>query len=304
MNQQRSEFQYEQPVPQNRSTNTDPREKNTWQGMPNQEMNYAGAGPLGGQKIYPRPPRRRRRGLWIGLAVVLLILALMGGAVGSIFAPIKTTTMAGQSLQVSGAPTVIINDPTGSVKIHSGNSSSVTLDAAVHGGLFSNPSMDAVKMSENADKTVVTITITEDGSILNQGGVDLNITLPENSAIQANVNVGTLDINGVSGRMNLNMNVGTLNYENGTITDGSTFRNNTGTINFNGSIDPNGNYDFQDNTGTINLGLPGNVSFTLNASTSTGSVNNKFNTTNVGPGPYNAHITAHTDTGSVNIRPK
>jgi hypothetical protein len=259
-----------------------------------------GAEPLGAQKIYPQGPHRRLRGLWIFLGIILLLVLLIGG--GAIFnqAYKKSQALAEQSLRLAGtgAPTIVINDAAGSVKVHKGSGNEIVLDATAHGSLFSSLSGDQAKMTRNADGTITISVI-----VVNQDSVDLDITLPQNSNIQANINTGRLDIDGVSGLMNLKMDTGDLNYENGTLANGSTFHDNTGTITFKGNVAAQGSYDFQDNTGAINLSLPSNASFTLDASTNIGNVRNQFGADTVGPHATNVTIHAHTNTGIVTIQP-
>ena len=297
MSQQQFEFQQTEQTGQEGLNRQ--HEQNEEQNRPS---DYVAAAPLGGQKIYPQSPRRRRRGLG-ALLVILIILALLAGS-GYISnaAMSKSANLPERSLHVNGTPTIVINDATGSVKIHSGSSDSVVLNATAHGGLLSNLSGDQVKMTENADDSVVTIAVSEDGSIFNHGNVDLNITLPQNSSVQAQVNAGTLDINGVSGKMDLKVNAGTVSFENGTLAGGSVFDNNAGTINFRGLLAPGGNYLFENGAGGINLYLQESPSFTLDASAKLGHVNNKFGTNTVGSGPYDTHISARTNAGNVNVQ--
>lgn len=292
MSQQDFEFQLdERRRREDRSINTDPREQRP-------PRDYMGAEPLGAQKIYPQSPRRRRRGLWGFLGIILLLVLLSGGAVIFNQAYKKSQALAEQSLHLAGTPTIIIDDAAGSVKIHKGSGDQIVLDATAHGRLFSNLSGDQAKLTRNANGTI-TISVV----VVNQDSVDLDITLPQNSNIQANMNSGRLDIDGVSGLMNLKMDNGDLNYENGTLANGSAFHDNTGTITFKGSFAASGSYDFQNNTGAINLSLPSSASFTLDASANLGTVRNQFGTDTVGSNPASVTIHAHTNTGIVTIQP-
>ena len=268
----------------------------------NRTSDYVAAAPLGGQKIYPPAPRRRRRGLWVivGLLVVIFIFGTSGYVSNSAIS--KSASLPEQTVSVSGMPTVIINDTTGKVQVHSGSSSSIVVDATAHGGFLSNLSDDQVNVEEKPGSDVVIISVSEDGSIFNHGNVDLNITLPQSSNVQAHVNAGSLDINGVSGKMDIQMDAGALNFENGTLADGSILRNDAGEINFRGLLASGGNYTFRNNAGAINLYLQQDPSFTLDASAKLGHVKNTFGTDNVGAGPYNTHIDAHTDAGDITIQ--
>jgi len=258
---------------------------------------------LAGQKIYPQSPRRRRRGLR-ALVMVIVILVLLGGAgylSHSAFS--KTTVLPQQSFPVSGSPTLVINGPVGSVKIHSGNSDSIVINVTEHSGLFGTPNTTDVTVAPAPGSNDIVVLTGDGGSIFDQKSVDLDIALPATSNIRAVLPTGSLDINGISGQMNLQMNSGALHFENGTIEGQSIFKNDAGEITFDGAIAPNGTYDFGNNAGTINLTLPSHSSFVLNASTGLGKVHNDFGSNTVGSHP-SSQVHVHTDAGSVNIHEK
>jgi hypothetical protein len=293
---QQSEFEYSQQASrEGQPINTDPREQN--QSYPTDNV---GAQPMGGQKIYPQGPRphRRRRWLWLLLILIVILALLSGGGYFSNSVFSKSQTLAQQSFTVAGTPNLVINDAAGGVRIHQGSGSQIVIDATAHGGLFANLSNDTVEAKQSGN--TVNILVGEAGDVLNHGTVDLDITLPANSNIQATVNAGGLDINGISGQMNLKVEAGALNFENGTLEGQSLLKNNAGAINFNGSITAGGNYDFENDAGAINLTLPSDVPFTLDASSQLGKVNNDFGSTTIGSNPT-AQVHAHTDVGAVNI---
>jgi len=236
--------------------------------------------------------------------IIIVILVLLGGAgylSSSTFS--KTTVLPQQSFTVSGVPTLVINGPVGNVKIHSGGSNSIVINATEHTGLFGNPNTNDVTVAPAPGSNTIVVLTGDGGSIVDRKNVDLDITLPATSNIRAVVPAGSLDINGISGQMNLKMDAGALHFENGTIEGQSIFKNDAGEITFAGSLAANGNYGFEDNAGAINLTLPSNSSFTLDASTDVGKVNNEFGSNTVGTNPT-SQVHVHTDAGSVNIHEK
>jgi Putative adhesin len=98
-------------------------------------------------------------------------------------------------------------------------------------------------------------------NFFNSTSVDFTITVPPATDLQINTNAGTITVNGISGKMSLISNAGTINATQDTLTGNSTFRTNAGSINFNGSIGSTGTYDFETNAGSINLTLTGSPNF-------------------------------------------
>lgn len=296
---QQSEFEQREQI--NREIITDEpdwRERPEESSAREQPAHDIAAQPMGAQKIYPR--RQRRGWLWALLAV-LVILALLIGAFGSNSLVSKSQSLPQQTFSVSGTPSLVINDAAGAVKIHQGSGNSIIINATAHGGTFSNLSSDTVDAKQNG--SIITVLVGQEGSIFNHGTVDLDITLPANSNIQATVHAGNLDVNGVSGQMDLKVDAGELDFENGTISGQSTFADAAGAINFDGSIAPNGNYSFKDTVGAINLTLPSTVSFTIDASSRLSNVTNDFGTDTVGSNPTSqVHIQA--GVGAVTIHKK
>lgn len=298
---QQSEFEYSEQVHrEGRAMNTDPRE----QSQPYQP-DYVGAQPMGGQKIYPQGPRPRRRHRWLWtLVIIVVIMALLGGFGGlsnTVFS--RTTALQQHSFTgLTATPQLVVHDSAGSVTIHTGDTNSVVVSATEHTGLFSDPNAVQYKVGQTGNTIEVDVN-EPSASFLSFGRVDLNITLPSTSNIQATVNAGSIDVNGVSGQMDIKADAGTVNFENGTISGNSNFEANAGTINFNGELAPNGNYTFQANAGTINITLPADSAFILDATANAGSVNNDFGSNTVGSNPT-SHVQAHANAGTVNIRKK
>src|SRR5207248_3596258 len=175
----------------------------------------------------------------------------------------------------------------------------------------------------------------------NIGYVNMDIHLPGSSDIQLQCNAGTLDITGISGRVNASTNAGTvmvatsqlangsyLHTNAGTITirrstlngetrghtnagtisivesalQGNTvFTTDAGTIHFDGSLAPNSDSLFKTNVGTIDAFLPSDSSFALTAHTSLGSVRNDFHGNLVGHGPY-ARLNLESQLGTISVR--
>lgn len=309
--------------------NPDPREQGPRQEGSNQEYQagYSATGQQYGEKVYPtRSTRRRGRFRWlrITLLVVLVLIILSAGSYGVNQAFGKSATLTTQSFTVQKVPNLVIRDSLGTVHIQTGGSENIVIKGTKYTGFFGN--LNDVQVNETLVGNELDVTVqsnTQGPGFLNQGRVDLNITVPTATNIQDTTNAGSLNIDGVTGQMNLQANAGSINVKNATLENGSTFvanagsinvknanldgsstfKANAGSINYSGTLSPKGNYDFQANAGSINLTLPASSSFILNASVNAGSVNNGFGSDTVGSAPF-ANISAHADAGSINIHKK
>jgi hypothetical protein len=150
-------------------------------------------------------------------------------------------------------------------------------------------------------------------NFFNATSVDFTITVPNTTDLQINTNAGSINVNGVNGKMSLVSNAGTIGATQSSLAGSSTFRTNAGSINFNGSISSTGTYDFETNAGSIDLTLTGSPNFHVNATTDVGSINSSFPLTvshssvgatvnsDVGTPPQATTLTLKTNAGSINL---
>lgn len=316
---QQSEFEH---LNEKRSAiNIDPREQPG--PIYQADYPYQTIGGQSNQKIYPTMRRRRR---WpVIVLIVVLVLGLLGAASylsSSVFG--KTTNLPQRSFQVTGTPTLVIKNDTGKVHIQRGSDSTVSVKASEYTGFFDNPDNIQVTTTQNGNEIDVIVTEKDSFHIgISYEKVDLDIVLPASSNIQANLDTGNIEISDVSGQMNLetdtgsidikradisgnssfNVDTGSIDFENGSISGQTHFSTDTGKITFDGSLAPNGNYTFEADMGSIDLTLPADSSFSLDARTDTGKVNNDFASSSVGSNPT-SKLQIITDTGSISLRKK
>jgi len=272
---------------------------------------------------YAPPQRRHSAWPWILLAVFLvlvftLLMGLFFGTVGFNFTGYtNSVTETPRHFAVSTTPTVVINNDIGSIHVRSGGAESdVTIQATKHAGLGSNVNDVQVSYSQNSSANTITVNVarTSNTTFFNSPSVDFQVTVPNNASLELKTNTGGLDVSGVSGRMSVRSNTGSVEVRDGVLSSGSTLNSNTGSITFNGSINQAGSYQFMTNTGSINVTLPASSSFHLDASTDTGSITSDFpgvyvqhpnfmgavTHSDVGSSPQ-ATITMTTNTGSINL---
>lgn len=307
---QRSEF--EQMHNESSTINAGSHEHSNQASQTNQEI-----GGQERQKIHP-PIRKRRR--WLVVILILILGLALFGAAGRLSSSIfgKTAHLPQRSFHVTGLPTLVIKNDTGSVQIHTSDTPGVTINATEHTGYFDNFDDLDVTMTQNANEIDAIVSD-------NRGNrdVDLDIVLPSTSTLQATINTGSFDVTGVSGQMNLTTHTGSIEVKGGTVSGNSSFKSDTGnitfendtlsgqtlfstqtgTISFDGGLTPQGNYTFQNTTGSVDLTLPASSSFKLDVSSHGGSVNNGFGSAVVGSDPTSTlHI--QTGLGSVTLHKK
>jgi hypothetical protein len=295
---------------------------------------------MGDQKL--RPPKEIPIWQWVLGGILLLILApvlwsLISSILGTLFLllgiaavllaisqlSVRTITVPTQTFALNGQPRLIINNPTGTIRIHRGEANKVEIKATKYvNGWLGSTNEGAVDFAQNGAMINVT---TRSGYIWSPLGglrnVTLDITAPEVSDVQIEGHAGEIHIEGISGQVWAGTNAGTIDVQQATLSEhsilktnagtitarqvtlkGNTrFDTNAGTITFNGILNPQGNYRFTTNLGTIDVILPGNPSFVLEATTDLGTVDNAFGGNTVGPAPH-AKLELHTNLGTVNVR--
>ncbi|HJT55126.1 MAG TPA: DUF4097 family beta strand repeat-containing protein, partial [Ktedonobacteraceae bacterium] len=190
--------------------------------------------------------------------------------------------------------TIVINDSSGDIQVHTGDTGRVDVQAIKHANGFGNPKNEQVSYNQSGD----TITI----DFENQGGsVDFDVTVPDNSNLRLETHSGDIDVEGVSGQILMSSGSGDITAANDTfsgstsLTTGSgdinakqiqlagpaTLRTGSGGITFDGTIAGPGNYQFTTGSGDIDATLSGSPAVTVNASTDSGSINTNVPTINV-----------------------
>src|SRR6266487_3519572 len=288
-NPQEQEVYTPQPI------NTDYRDQNKWRTAPPsppQQEGYTGLRPyvspvpgqMQGSNFRQRPYRRRGRGPWFWIILAFIIISLMSGGWRSFSVPNfdhypfgnKSPIEKTYAYKVGAQPTLVVNDMNGNVTVTPGNSNADVIIKAVNANGFSG------------DPNVIQPTVSPDGNTINiyaqdsgRGSVDLNVVVPQNTILQLQTDSGDITVNGVDGQMTLNTNDGRIDASNDVLSGSSTMKTNSGDINFDGTIDTTGTYQFQTSNGNIDLTMPTTPSFHLDASTSSGSITNGFPGVNV-----------------------
>ena len=237
------------------------------------------------------------------LGFIFLVLGVAAAAVAISQFSVRRIAMPPRIFMLQGRPALVIRNPTGVIRIHSGVTNTVEVMATKYvNGWFGSQEEGAIDYAQDGDTIRITTRSNYRWSPL--GGlrnVNLDITVPEHCDIQVDGSAGSIKIEGINGQVKVGTSAGTIDVQQATLKGQVNLNTNTGTISFAGELDPQGYYRFGTNLGTIDVVLPGDSSFTLAVATDLGSVNNQFGSTTVGPAPH-ARLELRTNLGSVNIR--
>lgn len=286
-----------------------------WQDSQEQQMyNPRGINVDPREKIQPQSaPGRRKSRLWLWIVIGVIVVALAGSGIDEAFGTFTNTSTETHTYQVDSQslPTLVIHDSTGSITIQKGgDNSQVTITAIKRTSAFNNA--PTVKYAKNGS----TITADEQGrsSFLGSSSVDFEVTVPVNANLQIHSDTGEIQVSDINGTMSLTTNTGAITANQDTLSGQSVLHSDTGSVTFNGSLAPDGNYEMSTNTGSVDVTLPSDAAFHIDASTDTGTFSSSFPNLNADhPNPVGsvvhgdvgndptAHLTLKTNTGSIDI---
>jgi DUF4097 and DUF4098 domain-containing protein YvlB len=243
---------------------------------------------------------------------VSLVGTLLGFGLGIGGAFKNSVTEPAHTFAVGASPTLMLTSNAGSVTVNRGSANRIIVQAKKYASFGGNLNNVQINYSQSGNTVNVAAQSSGNFNFFNSTSVDFTITVPSTTDLQINTNAGSITVNGVSGKMSLMSNAGTIGATQASLTGSSTFKTNAGSINFTGSIGSTGTYDFETNAGSIDMTLPGSASFHVNASTDAGSINTSFPVTvnhstvgatangDVGTSPQ-ATLTLKTNAGSINL---
>ena len=190
-------------------------------------------------------------------------------------------------LQVTGVPTVRIENSVGSVRVVAGDSNEVEVRAEVHVQHLSQglaeQALKSYELDVSQDTTTGVIAIRAgDSHPFGDGGffdgmfmhrsVNLTVTMPANANLDLNVAAGRMNVEGITGKVNAEVNAGSLTMINSKLADGSSFDINAGGMYFSGELIPNASIDVTVNAGGAELVLPKETAARLVGTAEAGNV--------------------------------
>lgn len=284
---------------------------------------------------------------WRWLLVGVLLAGLLAAFLALRPAPPATPRRLSadtMSFPIGGQPTLIFTHSIGNVHITRGtdnqvlikekrngftdaiqvhyqqNGDSITTTADIQNGLMEDTWVD---FDVSVPSQAGVIAISKNGGTLEADGLNGQITLGNtNGSIWATNLTGPVTLRTESGSINLKYVNGpmTLITQNGTITTSdvraegrSLVQAESGTINFHGSLDPQGNYLFKNGNGAVGLTLLPGTAFHVQAKTAGGAISSDFpaikiqnnNGSSEAQGdvgvPPLAQLTVQTTSGQINL---
>jgi hypothetical protein len=264
-----------------------------------------------------RTGQQKRRSPWLWIVLALIIFSLLGGAfrmdrpydiphsysfphmrMSDHFKPDGNA----QQYSVGIHPTIVINDPNGSITVNTGGlSNSVTVQTPGR----DQESVPSATFNSSEDSLQIAV----DNSQWSQ--TDLEVTVSDEADLVIRTNSGDIDVTGVNGQLNLNSDSGTITLSQVYLAGNSSVSTNSGDIGFDGGIAPNGSYQFQSGSGSVDVTLPPDTSFHAAVTPNSGSFNSDFPEVHsqpsggtidgdVGNSP-SANVMIKTDSGSINL---
>ena len=246
------------------------------------DVPFRGSGPA---------PRRPVSGFVVFSGRIMMIFALVV-LLGGVFAGFSmrgetaTRSLQPQVFSVTGVPTVEIKNAVGQVEVVVGNSDKVELNANVYVRHVSRglaeQALEGYAVDATQDPATGKITINArndnpfgDGDFpgwTTQRSVNLTVALPRNSNVAVNVAAGRTVIEGITGRVDAQINAGSLVLADVVLTDGSRFIVNAGAVEFSGDLQPNASIDVEVNAGGAQFGLPRTTAARLVANADAGDI--------------------------------
>ena len=342
----KNKAQQEQEVYTPQPINVEPQEQQNWQSsvpLPDYDEGYSGsasqvppaekigysganayrdAGPHGASPGQFKQPQARRRGRssWFWIIIALIILGLMSGGFGSAFReknlpfdgggfgfPQKSVTDT-RNFAVGNQPTIVINDASGDIQVHTGDTSGVTVHATKQAGGFGNPNNEQVSYLPSPDGNTITINTGDSGS------VNFDVTVPSTSNLNLKTNSGNIEVDGINGQISMSTGSGGITAKQDQLAGSAVLHTDSGDITFDGGITGSGDYQFTTGSGEIDANLNSSTALNVNASTDNGSItsnvqsvpvqnNDSGGTANgyIGSPNNSTKLTLKTGDGSINL---
>jgi hypothetical protein len=222
-------------------------------------------------------PILRHRRLWLPPLLFLLILLFVAGG---IITALRAAHLGGspvalpaRNFSISTQTTVNITNDVGSVHIHTGKGSLITVRATVDQDIFGM--QPTLKYMQSA--TGLTIGIEKPGSDwLSASGVALDVTVPVKTDLAITTTTGDVSIDDVEGKISIKGGTGNVNMSETTLVGESEIQTTTGKIAFSGGLADNAQCTMQSETGSVAVLLPAKARTSISAQSNTNTVETTF----------------------------
>lgn len=213
----------------------------------------------------------------VGCVVLVGVFAGLGLKALNLQSATDTST---QTLQVKGVPTLDIQDGAGQITITQGSSDQVSVQitrtARASSEQDAQTGLQGIVANVTRQGNTITIStnVTSSASnlLFDSREVDLTISTPHQTQVTVTGTSGSVEVDQISGQMDLSMNVGQITTSGVTFADGSRVELQTGDATLQGALAPGASVDVQVVAGNVGLTLPANTSAHFNASVNYGTI--------------------------------
>ncbi len=314
-----------EPLP--RIVNHDPREQGSRQIAERREYQAGYEGPYEGpayrqtlgDKVFPR--RRRRTSSWpLFIVIAIFILALSGFMTARYDRPWSGGYHNHDIFAVADNAKLIVNDNNGQVYVHTGDYQHISIAMVTRTSRRDERTLSTVDARQVDSHTVVVDANNPQGDAdATTSPVDLDITVPETASlaihmtggvvsvedVKGNIQVGAtrsnIELDSTEGQVELTTSTGNIELSDVELGGSSSLKASNGNIDFAGSLDPYGSYDFETGIGSTDITLPDSSAFHLTTFTNdSAAIENDFHSTSVGDGQQ-ASVTIHAGNGQIAI---
>lgn len=218
--------------------------------------------------------------------------------------------METRTFEVGPVPTIAIRNRAGAIRLHAGQDSQVSITTSKRGYLFTRRWDRDAQVGFSQDRATNTVSARVDSwKLFGKNAVDFDIAVPPRSTLELITNAGSISVTQIDGQMKLRADAGSIRATQVTLSGRSLLKTDAGSITFDGSLDPAGDYRLSTDLGNVAVTLPASASFNLEAKTDLGAVTTNLPLAQplrtkvsglVGSGPY-PKLKVTTDLGSVRI---
>ena len=238
----------------------------------------------------PGSPSSRRHGNgWYIAAIIVgiitipvLVCGLAALSIGGFAAfwathqvPVSATST--QTLPVSGAPMLTVNDSAGQVQIVTGTSQQIVVQATRRASDISQARAQqafdgtAVRITQQGNAVSIEGKITSSYPLASQS-INLVVTVPAQSSLAVTLAAGNLHVTGVDGVMQIQVTAGNAVLEDVTLQKSSTVAVTTGNLQHSGSLAENASANVTVNVGNADVRFSQGTAVSLRATTDVGNI--------------------------------
>lgn len=210
------------------------------------------------------------------LTVILLVVGFSLLITAGVYLVNSTERIETRHFSVNEHPHVVVNNEVGTIHIRaSKDTHTVTFQTKRRSkriGRVANESWVSYEQLKEGNEIRADVERVYSANTNLPQTIDFNITVPHNSDLELNTNVGDIWVTGISGQLSLQGNIGSIYVKEGQLTGNSALKTNLGSVNFHEAIDPQSTCQFTTETGSVHVILPDDTHFELDASTQFGNI--------------------------------